>query len=263
MRKGYCDGPFGQLHFVDEGVGVPIVLIHQMVQSSLQFRPVQPLLAKQGLRTLAIDLPGYGMSMAPDHGPTMDEYASIVPSFLNYLGLKKAVICGHHTGAAVACAVSHRYPEVVSKMIIHGVPYYTAEQRAARAKAGHGTKPIAADGSHFTGLWNMLRKAGDQQASDEITHLSTLLYFMAGETEWHGHNAVYTYDIETAIGAITAPTLLISNTGDMLNPSDRRLAAVRSDFAFLEIEGGTFQYVYDDAENWARVVGEFALRRAL
>jgi len=262
MRKGYCDGPFGQLHFIDEGDGVPIVLIHQMVQSSLQFRPAQFLLAKQGLRALAIDLPGYGMSVAPDHGPTMDEYASIVPSVLNHLGLKQAVICGHHTGAAVACAVAHRYPEVVSKLIIHGVPYYTGDQRAARALASHSTMPIAMDGSHFTRLWNTMKKASDHQASNEITHLSTLLYFMAGETEWHGHHAVYTYDIETAIEAISAPTLLISNTGDMLSPSDRRLAAVRPDFSFLEIEGGTFQYVYDNAENWARVVGEFALRRA-
>ncbi len=53
---------------------------------------------------------------------------------------------------------------------------------------------------------------------------------------------------------------MISNTGDMLNPQDRLLAEVRPDFEYKEIEGGTFQYVYDDAETWADLVAEYATR---
>ena len=204
--------------------------------------------------------PGYGMSDTPDHAPSMAEYASIVPALLTHFGLNQAVIGGHHTGASAACETAYRYPQAVSKLIIHGVPYYTKEEMARRASGSHGAKPIAEDGSHFHDLWKMWSNAGEGKASTDVTHWSVITYFLAGETEWHGHNAVYTHDIWSAVEAIKAPTLLISNTGDMLNPQDRRLAEARSDFEYKEIEGGTFQYVYDDAETWAAIVAEFATR---
>lgn len=260
IKRGYADGPFGQLHYEEAGEGVPVILLHQMVQSAVQFRPALPVLAKLGLRAIAIDLPGYGMSATPDHAPTTDEYAAIVPAVLAHLGLDQAVVCGHHTGASIACAVAHRHPQYVSKLILHGVPYFTKEQMAEHMEGSHGAEPIAEDGSHLKKVWDLFHGAGKGAASKEATHWSIIYYFMAGETEWHGHNAVFTYDIETAISEIKTPTLLISNTGDMLNPQDRRLAEARPDFEFKEVEGGTFQYVYDDAEPWASLIAEYAAR---
>ncbi len=260
ITKGYANGPFGQLHYEQAGDGVPMILLHQMVQSAVQYRPALPHLAAQGVHAVAVDLPGYGMSDTPDHAPSMDEYASIVPAMLDHLEWDRAVICGHHTGASASCAVAQRYPDLVSKLIIHGVPYYTKEEMTGRASGSHGARPIAEDGSHFDELWDMWFKAGKGDASLDITHWSVITYFLAGETEWHGHNAVYTHDIWSCVDAIQAPTLLISNTGDMLNPQDRRLAEARPDFEYKEIEGGTFQYVYDDAETWAGIVAEFATR---
>ncbi len=260
ITKGYANGPFGQLHYEEAGEGVPVILLHQMVQSAVQFRPALPILAQKGVRAVAVDLPGYGMSDTPDHAPSMDEYASIIPAMLKHMELDKVVVCGHHTGASAACAVAHRYPSSVSKLILHGVPFYTKEEMAVRASGSHGTKSIAADGSHLQELWEMWFKAGKGEASSDVTHWSVINYFMAGDTEWHGHSAVYGHDIWSAVESVQAPTLLISNTGDMLNPQDRRLSEVRPDFEYREIVGGTFQYVYDDAETWASFVAEFATR---
>lgn len=258
--RGYADGPFGQIHYETMGDGVPVVLLHQMVQSTVQFRPAMPHLASKGIKAIALDLPGYGNSATPDHAPTMDEYASILPPVLNHFGLEQVVICGHHTGASAACAVAHRYPEIVSKLIIHGVPYYTRDEMAEHASHAHEAKAIKQDGSHYKEVWDLYYGAGQGEASAEATHQSILLYFIAGETEWHGHNAVFTHDIWSAVDAIKAPTLLISNTGDMLNPQDRALAKARPDFEFAELEGGSFQYVYDNAEQWASIVADFVTR---
>lgn len=260
ITKGYAKGPFGQLHYEEIGGGMPMILLHQMVQSAVQFRPALPVLAQKGVHAVAVDLPGYGMSDTPYHAPSMDEYASIVPAMLEHMGWDKAVICGHHTGAAAACAVAHRHPNIVSKLVVHGVPYYTKEEMAGRASGSHRAKSIVADGSHLQELWEMWYKAGKGEASSDVTQWSVINYFIAGETEWHGHSAVYGHDIWTAVDSIQAPTLLISNTGDMLNPQDRRLSEARPDFEYHEIEGGTFQYVYDDAETWAGIVAEFATR---
>ena len=112
ITKGYAKGPFGQLHYEEIGGGMPMILLHQMVQSAVQFRPALPVLAQKGVHAVAVDLPGYGMSDTPYHAPSMDEYASIVPAMLEHMGWDKAVICGHHTGAAAACAVAHRHPSL-------------------------------------------------------------------------------------------------------------------------------------------------------
>ena len=260
ITRGYANGPFGQIHYEEAGDGVPMILLHQMVQSAVQFRPALPLLAERGVRAIAVDLPGYGMSTRPDHAPTTDEYASIVPPVLSHFGLNQAVICGHHTGASIACATAHRHPDCVSKLIVQGVPYFSKEEMAEHASRPHDTKAVVADGSHFKAVWNRFYGAGDRDTSPEATQWSVLYYFIAGETEWHGHNAVFNYDIISAVEAIKAPTLLISNTGDMLHPQDQNLAAARPDFEFRELEGGSFQYVYDEAETWAGVVAEYATR---
>ena len=42
-------------------------MLHKMVWSSVQFEKVQPLLAAQGIRSAAVDLPGYGMSRSEEH----------------------------------------------------------------------------------------------------------------------------------------------------------------------------------------------------
>lgn len=260
IKKGYADGPFGQLHYETVGDGEPVILIHQMVQSAVQFRPALPCLAARGIKAVAVDLPGYGMSTTPDHAPTMDEYASIVPSLLDHFGLSQAVIGGHHTGASAAAAAAHRYPEAVSKLVVHGVPYFTPDEMAKHAAGSKKAKPIADDGSHFKAIWDLFAGLGEEYISANVTHQSVLTYFLAGETEWHGHNAVFSHDIWAAFDAVKAPTLLITNTGDMLNPQDHALARARPDFEFKEIEGGTFQYVYDDAEPWAELVAEFVKR---
>jgi pimeloyl-ACP methyl ester carboxylesterase len=72
ITRGYADGPFGQLHYEMAGEGTPLILLHQMVQSAMQFRPALPHLAARGIKAIAVDLPGYGVSATPDHAPSMD-----------------------------------------------------------------------------------------------------------------------------------------------------------------------------------------------
>jgi len=53
-RRGYTDGPFGQIHYQDTGgEGFPLVLCHQAPMTSRQYDTVYPLLSAEGIRELA------------------------------------------------------------------------------------------------------------------------------------------------------------------------------------------------------------------
>jgi pimeloyl-ACP methyl ester carboxylesterase len=70
-RKGYADGPFGQVHCQWLGDGVPLLLLHQSPSSSEMFAAVYPLLAASGIRAIGIDSPGFGQSDPPSGTPTI------------------------------------------------------------------------------------------------------------------------------------------------------------------------------------------------
>jgi pimeloyl-ACP methyl ester carboxylesterase len=66
MRKGYTDGPFGQIHWrmmdaVGEATMPDLYCLHPSPFSGLAYTNVMPMLA-QNRRVIAPDYPGYGGS---------------------------------------------------------------------------------------------------------------------------------------------------------------------------------------------------------
>ena len=84
IRRGYFDGPHGQVHFRACGPehGEPLLLLHQSPLSSAQFAAVLPLLGAQGFAAMALDLPGFGMSDPNPEPDTLPRYAAIIPAAL-------------------------------------------------------------------------------------------------------------------------------------------------------------------------------------
>jgi pimeloyl-ACP methyl ester carboxylesterase len=60
-----------------------------------------------------------------------------------------------------------------------------------------------------------------------------------------------------AIKAVRAPTLVVTNTGDILHFVADRLVQLRPDFAIVEIEGGTSYVIRDEPETWVGVIIDF------
>lgn len=256
MRKGYVETPIGQVHYREDGEGAPVLLLHQTAWSSNQFRNALPAFAKLGVRAIAVDTPGYGLSDNFDHPPSIAEYATILASVMDGLGLTRASIAGHHTGASTAANFAARNPDRVQKLILHGVPLYTPETRAERLARPHFDQTPQPDGSHLRKRFEMAVKMSPT-ASLEAAHWSTLNFYWAGPTEWYGHHAAFKHDMAADLKLIKAPTLVISNTGDSLHPVLERIKTMRPDFAYNVIEGGTFHLVFDDGPKWAGIVTAF------
>ena len=118
-RRAYAQGPFGQVHFHEAGPanGVPLVLLHQAPVSARQFEPVYARLAARGVRAIGVDMPGFGFSDPTPFVPGIEDYARAIPAVLDALGLAKASILGHHTGALVATEVALQFPGRIDRLV--------------------------------------------------------------------------------------------------------------------------------------------------
>ena len=257
---GYADGPFGQIHFRDTGVGRPLILLHQAPMSSRQFDSVYHLLAKRGVRGIGIDYPGFGGSEATKHVPTIADYAAIVPPVLNYLKLDKVDVLGHHTGALVATEFSLSNPQRTVNLILNGpLPMGDDErsQRLQRVKDVETPFKAVADGSHLQRLF--ARRA--QMTAGNVDLNTVTRYIVEGlggyGPFWYGHHAAFTYDHAAAIKRISHRTLILTNTGDEIYENAKHTKQMRPDFDYIELQGGGVDIVDQQPEEWAEIVSKF------
>ena len=151
-RRGYADGPYGQVHFRDTGSGMPLVLCHQAPQTSRQFTNVYQPLHRRGIRAIGVDTPGFGESDPTPFVPTVEDWAAAIPAALDHLGLAQADVLGHHTGGMVATEVALQFPERVRRLIINGPLPMSVEERVKFLEYVQEQEigfVYAADGSHL------------------------------------------------------------------------------------------------------------------
>ncbi|WP_109808895.1 alpha/beta fold hydrolase [Sphingosinithalassobacter portus] len=251
-RRGYVDGPDGQLHYRSMGEGPAVVLVHQAPWSSIQFRHAMPLIAQAGYRAVAIDLPGHGMS-DPPAAPSIEAYAAATGALIDALGLAPAVVLGHRGGGLAAGRLAADRPDLVRALILDNAPFMSAEDRAARIGRFPDNQEIAPDGSHIAERWNWVRRVGDKDWSDETVHISVITYFLHGPWKEHGHSVIPLFDFQADVPRISVPTLIIGSRTDAVFPSAARLREARPDWAYAELPGGPGMVLDRIAEWWVPV----------
>ncbi|WP_324695913.1 alpha/beta fold hydrolase [Novosphingobium aerophilum] len=268
MRRAYADGPYGQIHYLDAGTGRPLVMLHQAVMTANQFDYVFAPLIARGLRPIAIDMPGFGLSDRTPFEPAVSDYAPVVPAVLDALGISRAAVVGHHTGALVTNEVAIRYPERVSANILCGPLFISDEQRAALI-ADIGGRERAFRALPHAAHMNLLAEARERYANGSISAerisdyvVQAMLAVQRG-AYWYGHNAGLNYRQEEALMKITQPTLLLTNTGDMLYASALQARKMRPDFAFTELEGGGIDIVDQQPGPWSAAIADFLAAAAI
>jgi 2-hydroxymuconate-semialdehyde hydrolase len=92
----------GELAYVDEGDGPPVLLLHGFPTSSHLWRDLAPLLAPR-FRVIAPDLLGYGGSSKPeDTALAVPDQADHVRTLLRRLDVHEYAVVGHDIGGGVA-----------------------------------------------------------------------------------------------------------------------------------------------------------------
>src|SRR5271167_3776777 len=106
-----------RLHYLVEGAGDPVVLLHGYAQTSHMWRPLMAKLATTNT-VIAPDLRGAGESSTPEAGYTKAEMARDINALVHKLGYEHIRIAGHDIGLMVAYAYAAQYPAEVDRIAL-------------------------------------------------------------------------------------------------------------------------------------------------
>ncbi len=99
-----------------------VVFLHGWARRGRDFAAAATELAHRGVRSLALDLPGFGASAPPARGGGARDYAElVVPSLATALE-EPVVLVGHSFGGTVATVIAARRPDLVRALVLTGAP---------------------------------------------------------------------------------------------------------------------------------------------
>ncbi|MBK7952305.1 MAG: alpha/beta fold hydrolase [Deltaproteobacteria bacterium] len=106
-----------KIHFMKEGQGEPLILLHGWPQTSYEWRHQIRLLSRH-FTVYAPDNRGFGATEKPRIRITRDLLARDVLAFMDALGLESASLCGHDWGGIIAYKVAVTAPERIRRLCL-------------------------------------------------------------------------------------------------------------------------------------------------
>jgi pimeloyl-ACP methyl ester carboxylesterase len=249
MRRVAGDGV--TLAVLDEGEGMPVLLLHGFPDSSRLWRHQVPALVGAGMRAIAPDLRGFGQSDKPE---TVDEYrigrsmADMV-AVLDALDVARAHVVGHDWGAGLAWALAAYAPERVARLVVLSVGHPNTLRQPSIEQREKGWYQLL---FLFTGVaeelirrddWKLFREMlGDAVDRERyIADLSRPGALTAG-LNWYRANATPEQELERTrpFPPIGVPTMGIWSSGDRFVTEDGMIGSaehVTGPWRYERVEG--------------------------
>jgi epoxide hydrolase 4 len=125
MRDGYADVNGVRLHYVEQGEGPLVVLLHGFPDFWYGWRKQIEPVANAGFRVVAPDMRGYNLSDKPPGAKAYDSdnLAADVAALIRERGEERAFLAGHDWGGTVAWTTAISHPEVVERLAILNAPH--------------------------------------------------------------------------------------------------------------------------------------------
>lgn len=196
----------GQIHYLDSGSGIPVLMLHINQQSSMLYREMIEAFAP-GFRCIAPDHPSYGFSDAFEFTPEIADFAKAMFELMDHLGIDRFNIIGEAFSTAVASEMARSRPECIERMLFLNCPFKPVEDRAADVTQNQ--RPVDADGFPMTRTLQFVidndavhaPMQPTQSWMDRINKSNIL----AGRNRRHALDALWRYDMKSALNAITCP----------------------------------------------------------
>ena len=254
------------VHFVRQGAGEPVALIHGFGGSTYSWRDVQPVLA-ESYDVVAIDLNGFGYTERPvaQEQYSLDAQAALVIRLLNHLGIDSAHVIGHSYGAGVTLLLALDYPERVrSIVLVDGGP--------AEDTPGPSLSPLLASVYYFYAQHFLLTPNGVRNTllsvvynksivTDEVVHAYLDRLRVEGlRSMFEGFlHEVTTPPRDINIQAVQQPAFVIWGVHDPVFPlaTGEQLATEIPGARIVEFEGSGHLPMEEEPERFTQEVGAF------
>ncbi len=114
-----------KIHYMAEGKGPLVVMIHGFPDYWATWKPLMATLSAAGYRVAAMDTRGYNLSDKPNGvaAYAMPNLIGDVGVVIKAEGQTNAIVVGHDWGAAIAWQTVLNRPDLVNKLIIMAVPH--------------------------------------------------------------------------------------------------------------------------------------------
>lgn len=276
----------GPLHYVDYGgQGIPIVLIHGLGGSRVNWLAVGPELARRN-RVFAIELIGHGLTPLAGRKATMANHGRIIHDFITTVAAEPSILIGNSTGGHLAIMEAALHPEAVAGQIL-------VDPAVPIPVGGAGLPPPAAFALVpllFRGLGEAMMMANARRTTSDQQVYRTLKLVAADHTRIpedvlrahlaahrlrHGNPEANRAFLQTArslalanlrrssfyanVRRIKAPTLVIQGEKDLLVPmrAIRTLLEVRPDWALHVFPDLGHVPMLEDPEGFLEVVAKW------
>ncbi len=105
-----------RIHFVDEGAGPAVLLLHGHTLDHRAWDGVAPALVAAGFRVVRPDLRGHGRSTMPPSGYHWSHHAADMEAVLAEAGVEAAAVVGFSLGGGVALEMAVTRPALVERL---------------------------------------------------------------------------------------------------------------------------------------------------
>ena len=111
-----------RFHYVTEGEGPLVLLLHGFPEHWYSWRHQIPALAEAGFRVVAPDLRGYNLTSKPRGGYDIKNLTRDVRELIRALGERSATVVGHDWGGIIALQFPLDYPKACDRLIVMNAP---------------------------------------------------------------------------------------------------------------------------------------------
>lgn len=108
-----------QMHYLDEGEGPVVLMLHGNPTWSFFYRNLVNTLVAAGFRCIAPDHVGCGLSDKPrSYTYTLKRRIEDIERLVDYLGIRRFSLVVHDWGGAIGCGLAGRRPESLEKLVV-------------------------------------------------------------------------------------------------------------------------------------------------
>lgn len=266
IRKSYVDVADGQLHYryTEGGEGPTLVFFHMTAASSEAYEPLMHELDGQ-FPMIAFDTMNYGESYRTTRKPEIPYIAETLLSALTNLGVDQFHTFGHHTGVHIQTEMALQAPQRVLSAIINGPAWSTPDENAKILDQLARPNPISIKGTQLMWAWSRIkdnatvRHLGEENPDRiaRVMHRDVVDMLRAGEN-WHwAYQAVFNYDLPTAMKKTECSKFFVSGTRDLSHPRHLEALTCFPDAQSHECAGAGTYYQETHAEELAPHIARF------